>query len=88
MLLQRMAHGGHRDGVAQFIAVDAHFAGHSEDVFGGHGESFTAGLNWYWNPNARMQFNYINGNITNHADVNGSTAGNYQIIGTRFMVDF
>ena len=33
---------------------------------GGVGESITFGLNWYWNSNARMQFNYIYGNIYNN----------------------
>ncbi|WP_237607700.1 OprO/OprP family phosphate-selective porin [Roseimaritima sediminicola] len=34
-------------------------------VFGGQGDAWTFGLNWWWNPNARMQFNYINGQIAN-----------------------
>jgi len=59
-----------------------------ENVLGGEGNNFTAALNWLWTPYSKLQLNYINGNITNHANVNGSTAGNYQIIGTRFMVDF
>ena len=46
--------------------------------------SFTLGLNWYWTANARMQFNYINGDITNG---DGDVA-EYEIIGSRFMVDF
>jgi len=41
-------------------------------------------LNWYWNQNAKMQFNWINGDITNAAD----EIGRYDIIGARFMVDF
>jgi phosphate-selective porin OprO/OprP len=59
-----------------------------ENVLGGSGKNFTAGLNWFWTPYSKVQLNYINGNIDNHADVNGFTAGNYQIIGTRFMTDF
>ncbi|MCA9039373.1 MAG: ATPase [Planctomycetaceae bacterium] len=63
-----------------------------ETVFGGVGESITFGLNWHWNPHARMQFNYIYGEITdrNVTDVNALTftGGDYHIIGTRFMVDF
>jgi phosphate-selective porin OprO/OprP len=64
-----------------------------QDVFGGEGESFTFGLNWYWNANARMQFNYINGEIKNR-DVDDNPAvvdarsGSYDIYGARFMVDF
>ena len=59
------------------------------DVLGGAGESFTFGLNWYWNPNARMQFNYINGQI-NDREVGGTNDvfGDYDIYGVRWMVDF
>ena len=50
------------------------------------------GFNWYWNSNARMQFNYIDGRIADRSviDSNGLTftGGNYQIIGARFMIDF
>jgi len=35
-----------------------------DDIYGGVGRSLTLGLNWYWNPYARMQLNYIFGNIT------------------------
>jgi len=54
-----------------------------QDIIGGEGKSFTFGLNWYWNPYARMQFNYINGDITR-----GPTSGDYEIFGIRMMVDF
>ena len=60
----------------------------SGDVQGGVGDSLTLGLNWYWNAYARMQFNYIYGNIYKHRPVDGETFGNYQIAGTRFMLDF
>lgn len=60
----------------------------SGDVQGGVGDSLTLGLNWYWNAYARMQFNYIYGNIYKHRPVDGETYGDYQIAGTRFMVDF
>ncbi|HMO15620.1 MAG TPA: porin [Pirellulaceae bacterium] len=55
-----------------------------EDIFGGEGTALTLGLNWYWNPYARMQFNYIFGNIISNPQV----AGDYQALGVRFMVDF
>lgn len=58
----------------------------SDNVLGGEGESLTAGLNWYWSPNARMQFNYIHGSIVDKGAI--GTGGDYDIIGTRFMVDF
>ncbi|MDA0834584.1 MAG: porin [Planctomycetota bacterium] len=60
----------------------------NQDIAGGVGESVTLGLNWYWNAYARMQFNYIYGRITDHAPVAGFTSGDYQVLGTRLMVDF
>ncbi len=59
-----------------------------DDILGGVGESLTFGLNWYWNAYARMQFNYIYGNIYKHRPVDGETYGDYQIAGIRLMVDF
>lgn len=59
-----------------------------EDILGGVGEAVTLGLNWYWNPNARMQFNYIFGSVDDRG-VNGApVSGDYQILGTRLMIDF
>ena len=65
----------------------------SEDVLGGVGNSLTVALNWYWNAHTRLQINYIWGSIDNHRTMltNGMTpvvSGDYQIIGTRFMIDF
>ncbi len=65
-----------------------------EDIQGGEGSALTLALNWYWNPNASLQFNYIHGQITD--SVNGvvsaaggaAASGEYNIIGTRFRVDF
>ena len=54
-----------------------------DNIVGGVGESFTLGLNWYWNQNSRLQVNYINGVIDT-----GAANANYDIIGARFMVDF
>ncbi|MFG0254359.1 MAG: OprO/OprP family phosphate-selective porin [Rhodopirellula sp. JB053] len=61
-------------------------------VRGGEAESLTIGLNWHWNTNARMQFNYITGEISDRYDSDGSASlvgtGDYDIYGARFMVDF
>lgn len=54
------------------------------DIFGGEAQSMTFGLNWYWNQYARMQFNYILGDI----EQGGAGYGNYEILGVRLMVDF
>ena len=58
--------------------------GHSAD--GVIANSFTLGVNWYWTANARVQFNYIIGDIDR--DGTGANVANYEIIGSRFMVDF
>ena len=74
------------------IAARYSYADFSDkDVFGGVGHSVTLGLNWYWNPNARLQFNYIAGRISDrNVDVGGQTysAGDYRVLGIRLMVDF
>jgi len=57
-----------------------------QDIIGGQGDSFTAGVNWYWNPYARMQFNYIFGEINRPPATDAG--GEYNAVGVRFMVDF
>ena len=52
--------------------------------FGVEGEALTVGLNWYWTQCARLQFNWLHGEITTAA----ATTGDYDIVGARFMVDF
>jgi len=59
-----------------------------EDILGGVAESLTIGLNWLWNPYARVQFNYVHGQIRDRSPVAGLTTGDYDIIGMRAMVDF
>ncbi len=60
----------------------------SQEVFGGIGESFTIGLNWIWNQNTRLQFNYLNGSIRNRSQLGNFVSGDYEILGARFMVYF
>ena len=57
-----------------------------QDIIGGQGDSFTLGLNWYWNPYARMQLNYIFGEIDRPELTDAG--GEYNAVGVRFMVDF
>ena len=73
------------------VALRASYADFNDDnIFGGIGRSLTFGVNWYWSPYARMQFNWVHGTIED----NGVTAapalvsGDYDIVGFRFMVDF
>ena len=64
-----------------------------EDIFGGLGKSITFGVNWYWSPHSRVQFNYIYGHLSDR-DANNDPnnrqleSGTYNILGTRFMIDF
>lgn len=63
------------------------------DVRGGVSESATIALNWYWNAHTRLQWNYIFGQIDDRRTTLNSGAtpivsGDYQILGTRFMIDF
>ncbi|MEE2826297.1 MAG: porin [Planctomycetota bacterium] len=67
----------------------------AENIYGGNGHSLTLDVNWYWNPYARMQFNWLVGAIKdrrNPADPNqplvGPGNGDYDILGARWMVDF
>ncbi len=85
--------GGKGGGMGAWqVALRYSFADFSdEDVFGGEGESLTLGVNWHWTKYARMQFNYIYGEIDNNAGNAAPGApdfGNYHILGARFMVDF
>ena len=61
-----------------------------QDIFGGIGESLTLAVNWHWNSHAKMQFNYIVGRIedSSASQPTGTSTSDYQIIGTRFTVDF
>jgi phosphate-selective porin OprO/OprP len=80
---------GHGLGAWQIAARYSHADLTDDDIFGGIGDSVTIGLNWHWNPNARMQFNFLFGNIHDRDDgVGGLTSTDYSIIGTRFMIDF
>jgi phosphate-selective porin OprO/OprP len=57
-----------------------------ENIAGGVENNFTLALNWIWSKNAKWQFNYVQGEITDHAPVGGYTDGNFSILGTRFML--
>lgn len=61
----------------------------NKDIFGGEGKSLGFGMNWWWNPNTRLQFNYIHGQIDNRSvGLARPTSGTYDILGTRLMVFF
>lgn len=54
-------------------------------IDGGRLNSFTFGVNWYWNANARVQFNY---DLTNRSAVKTTPEANVNSFGTRFSYDF
>ena len=61
------------------------------DILGGVGQNITLSLNWWFNPNSRLQFNYIHGEIDESQtliDAGGDQVARYDIVGARFMVDF
>lgn len=61
----------------------------NKDILGGEGKSAAVGVNWWWNPNTRLQFNYLYGRIDDRGvGLAGSTSGTYNILGTRLMVFF
>ena len=89
--------GGHGWGLGawQVAARYSHSDFSDQDIFGGVGDSFTFGMNWWWTPYSRMQFNYVAGSIDQRAAVGGAaldpsvtTSGDYDMFGLRFMVDF
>ncbi|MEO0529735.1 MAG: porin [Planctomycetota bacterium] len=61
------------------------------DIRGGDAEALTAAVNWYWTPYAKLQFNYLYGDIKDN-DLNAPTGapnfGDYHIVGTRFVIDY
>ena len=60
-----------------------------ENILGGIGESITFALNWHWNAHSKVQMNYIVGQVENRSvGLPAVTTGDYQIFGTRFVVDF
>ncbi len=55
------------------------------NINGGIAQDITLGLNWFWNPNSKVQFNYSIG----HRDIpTGDSNGNVQGFGVRYAFDF
>ncbi|HYB99516.1 MAG TPA: porin [Candidatus Limnocylindrales bacterium] len=79
--------------LARFSSIDLDDSNGIKTVNGGKAWDFTAGLNWHWNPNMRLMFNYV------YTDVEGLPAdpaipggpertGNAHIVQARAQVDF
>jgi phosphate-selective porin OprO and OprP len=54
-----------------------------DGVIGGRLNDITGGVNWYLNPNSKIQFNYVNAKVDR-----GTTEGTAHIFQGRFAVDF
>ncbi|RLS58049.1 MAG: porin [Planctomycetota bacterium] len=90
-LVDRMSGGtGSGWGAWQVAARYSFMDASDENVLGGEANSVTLGLVWYFNQNAKMQFNYVHGIIGNSADLNTAGTGdaNYDMLGMRCLVFF
>ncbi len=67
--------------LARYNAINLNAGG----INGGSLDSFTLGVNWIWNPNARMQLNY---DFTSRGTVRQVPAGDIQALGIRFSYDY
>ena len=59
-----------------------------KDVRGGTERNLAYALNWWWSSHSRLQLGYVEGDIEDHAPVNGFTEGDYSAVSSRMMVDF
>ena len=60
-----------------------------QGINGGILDNWTAGVNWFWNPNSKFQFNYM----ATYRDANNTTSfpngsGWINGFGTRLAIDF
>ena len=58
------------------------------NVHGGISNEVTYSLIWYFNSHSKLIFNCITGDIRDRRPVDGQTAANFTILGTRLAVDF
>ena len=70
-------------GAWQIAARYSYLDLNDEDITGGAADSLTLGLNWWWNEYARMQFNYINGDIDR-----APADGKYDLLGLQLEIFF
>ena len=58
------------------------------NVTGGEMTAWTFGVNWHWNPNMRMMFNFMQAETTVPGAVTGTFTGDTTAFGIRWQVDF
>ncbi len=59
-----------------------------QDITGGEQQSYTLGVNWYWNAYSKVQTNLVYGDIKDRGPIGGFDGGDFWILGSRFMCDF
>ena len=59
-----------------------------DDVRGGRGANLTLALNWHWNPNAKLQVNWVHGQVHESAAAGPPVDARYDSLGTRLAFDF
>ncbi len=72
-------------GAWQVGARYSHLDLNDEAMDGGILDGLTVGLNWFWNPNMKVQLNY---DLTHRQSATHLSDGNVQAIGLRFASDF
>jgi phosphate-selective porin OprO/OprP len=60
----------------------------SGKIQGGKEVCYTAGLNWYWNPNTRVMFNFIHTKFEDRGTPPAIDSGRANILQTRFQILF
>ena len=77
-------------GAWQVAARYSYLDSTDKDISGGVGHSATLGLVWYFNPNAKLQFNWVHGWITDSADLTAAALpeAEYDILGMRCLIKF
>jgi phosphate-selective porin OprO/OprP len=65
-----------------------------DDIQGGRGHAWTAGVNWYWTAYSKLQTNMIWGSIEDAGEGRNPSPGlagidgDFTILGMRYMIDF
>ena len=75
----------HGPGAWEFVYRYSYANLNGSGIQGGIYSEHTVGLNWYWNSNIKIQFNYINGQRTVPV---GAVSGNVQGFGLRGALEF
>lgn len=87
-----LAFGGDNSGMGAWeVAVRYDWLDTNDGAFSGTAGgivnyNFTAGVNWYWNNNARVMLNYVYSNLDPQGL--GGNSGTMNALGVRFQIDF